>query len=89
MLEHEAWHRCWQAAAAHLCPHLRTQSVLFFTCLSLWCSGAELIVPHDGEPGPTQRYSELYFKALETVSCLMLNGCVYCHTAVQRAVQCT
>jgi hypothetical protein len=31
-------------------------------------SGAELIVPHDGEPGPTQRYSELYFKALETAA---------------------
>ena len=40
-------------------------------------SGAELVVPHDGEPGPTQRYSELYFKALETVRrpALLLSVC--------------
>lgn len=25
-------------------------------------------MPHDGEPGPSQRYCELYLKALETVS---------------------
>ena len=37
------------------CPHSRPRS------------GAELIVPHDGEPGPTERYCELYAKALETV----------------------
>ena len=30
-------------------------------------SGPELVVPHDGEPGPTERYCELHYKALETV----------------------
>ncbi|KAL4444145.1 hypothetical protein ABPG75_011882 [Micractinium tetrahymenae] len=29
-------------------------------------SGAELIVPHNCEPGPSERYLELYLKALET-----------------------
>lgn len=35
--------------------------------LPLLCSGIELIVPHDCEPGPSERYLELYLKALETV----------------------
>lgn len=47
--------------------HCATKRPCSCATRSLCCSGAELIVPHDGEPGPTQRYSELYFKALETV----------------------
>jgi hypothetical protein len=49
------------------------------------CSGAELIVPHDGEPGPTQRYLELYLKALETVS---WRCCRYCRTAGAAGLHC-
>lgn len=36
--------------------------------LDVRLEGFEFSVPHDREPGPTQRYAELYFKALQQVS---------------------
>jgi hypothetical protein len=37
--------------------------------------GFELCVPYDREPGPCQRYAELYFKALQLVSLLPFPVC--------------